>query len=127
MAESKINRKEIVEVESRLFSAQRTGDVNMLDQLLHENLIAVSPTGQIVNKEMDLDTHRAKTMVIEEASTEIDEIKISGDTALSVVTMTAKGKVSGTPIAGKFRYFRVWQRFDGALKVIGASFIQLPV
>ena len=77
-------------------------------------------------KEMDLNSHRAKTMIIEEASTEIDDIKITGDTALSIVTMTAKGKLMGTPLEGKFRYFRVWQRFDDQLKVIGASFMQLP-
>ncbi|MGJ1417307.1 hypothetical protein ACR784_18070 [Sphingobacterium multivorum] len=38
----------------------------------------------------------------------------------------AKGKVMGTPLEGKFRYFRVWKRIDNTLKVIGASFMQLP-
>ena len=65
-------------------------------------------------------------MIIEDALTDIDEIKINADTALSIVTMTAKGKVMGTPLEGKYRYFRVWKLFDGKLKVIGASFMQLP-
>lgn len=126
MDKTKITREDIVEVENKLFSAQRVSDIDILDQLLHDELIAIAPTGQVITKEMDLNSHRAKTMIIDEASTEIDDIKITGDTALSIVTMTAKGKVMGTPLEGKFRYFRVWQRFDDQLKVIGASFMQLP-
>ena len=126
MDKTKITREDIVEVENKLFSAQLISNVDILDQLLHDELIAVAPTGQVITKEMDLNSHRAKTMIIEEASTEIDDIKITGDTALSIVTMTAKGKMMGTPLEGKFRYFRVWKRFDDQLKVIGASFMQLP-
>ncbi len=126
MDKREINRENVVEAENKLFSAQLVSNVDILDQLLHDDLIAVAPTGQIVTKEMDLNSHRAKTMIIEDASTEIDDIKITGDTALSIVTMTAKGTVMGTPLEGKFRYFRVWKRFDDTLKVIGASFMQLP-
>lgn len=125
MEHSEITREHVVEAENRLFSAQLAGDVAVLDQLLHDELVAVTPTGEIVTKEMDLAAHRAKTMVIEDASTEINDLRIVGDTALSVVTMTAKGKVMGAPLEGKFRYFRVWKRFDGILKVVGASFMQL--
>ncbi len=122
---TEITKEDIVEMENKLFLAQQTNNVNILSQLLQDDLIAVSPTGEIMNKEMDLNAHRTKTIIIETASTEIDAIKILGNTALSIVTMTAKGKVMGTPIQGKFRYFRVWKRFGKKLKVIGASFIQL--
>ena len=121
----KIQRAEIIEVENTLFRAQLAGNADILDQLLHDGLIAVAPTGEIITKEMDLDSYKSKTVVIEEASIEINEIKITGNTALSIVTMTAKGKMMGTPLEGKFRYFRVWQRIEDKLKVIGASFMQL--
>ncbi len=126
MDKTEITRENVVEAENKLFSAQLVSNVDILDQLLHDDLVAVAPTGQILTKEMDLNSHKAKTMIIEDASTEINDIKIMGDTALSIVTMTAKGKMMGTPLEGKFRYFRVWKRFDDTLKVIGASFMQLP-
>lgn len=126
MDKTEITRENVVGAENKLFSAQLVSNVDLLDQLLHDDLVAVAPTGQILTKEMDLNSHKAKTMIIEDASTEIDDIRIMGDTALSIVTMTAKGKMMGTPLEGKFRYFRVWKRFDGTLKVIGASFMQLP-
>lgn len=125
MNKIKINKEEILEAENKLFSAQLVSNVETLDELLHDDLMAVAPTGQIITKEMDLNAHKTKTMIIEDASTEIDDIKISGDTALSIVTMTAIGKMMGTPLEGKFRYFRVWKRFDDKLKVIGASFMQI--
>jgi hypothetical protein len=126
MDKTEITREEVVEAENNLFSAQLASNVDTLDQLLHDDLVAIAPTGQILTKQMDLNSHRAKTMVIEDASTAIDDIKIMGDTALSIVTMTAKGKMMGTPLEGQFRYFRVWKRFDDTLKIIGASFMQLP-
>jgi len=122
----KITKEEVTEAENKLFLAQLASNVDALDQLLHDHLVAVAPDGQTLTKEMDLNAHRSKVMIIENASTAIDEIRIIGDTALSVVTMTAKGKVMGTPLEGKFRYFRVWKRIDDTIKVIGASFMQLP-
>ncbi|RKF30974.1 hypothetical protein BCY89_18810 [Sphingobacterium siyangense] len=122
----KITKKEIAEAENQLFLAQLASNVDGLDLLLYDDLVAVAPDGQMLTKEMDLNAHRSKTIIIENASTEIDEIRIIGDTALSVTTITAKGKVMGAPLEGKFRYFRVWKRIDNTLKVIGASFMRLP-
>jgi hypothetical protein len=126
MNPSIITKEEIMEAEKKLFSAQLTSNVDILNDVLSDELIAVAPTGQMITKEMDLNSHRAKTMVIEAATTEIDDIRITGDTAISVVTMTAKGKMMGTPLEGKFRYMRVWKRLDDKLKIIGASILQLP-
>ncbi len=122
----KITKKEIAAAENELFLAQLASNVDGLDLLLYDDLVAVAPDGQMLTKEMDLNAHRSKAMIIENSSTEINEIRIIGDTALSVTTMTAKGKVMGAPLEGKFRYFRVWKRIDNTLKVIGASFMQLP-
>ncbi|HRG19226.1 MAG TPA: nuclear transport factor 2 family protein [Flavobacterium lutivivi] len=121
-----IQREDVVDAENKLFSAQLISNVEILDQLLHDDLIAVTPIGQVVTKEMDLNSHKAKTMIIEDASTEIDDIKIIGDTAISTITMKAKGKMLGTPVEGTFRYLRVWKRFDNVLKVIAATIVQKP-
>lgn len=126
MDELKILREDVLEAENKLFSAQLVSNVEILDQLLHNDLLAVTPSGQVVTKEMDLNSHKAKTMIIEDASIEIDDIKIIGNTAISTITMKAKGKMLGTAVAGTFRYLRVWKRFDESLKVIAATIVQLP-
>src|SRR5690606_12882518 len=126
MNKLKITKEDVIEAENKLFSAQLISNVEILDQLLHDDLIAVAPTGEIVTKEMDLNAHRAKTMIIEKASTEINNIKITGNNVVSVMTMYAKGKMMRTPFEGTYSYFRVWKQFDDTLKIIGASFMQLP-
>jgi ketosteroid isomerase-like protein len=126
MEKTKITVEQVTEAENKLFAAQLASDVEVLDRLLHDDLLAMTPNGQIVTKEMDLSSHRAKTMVIENASTEINEVRITGDMAIAVVTMTARGKMMGTPLEGQFRYMRVWKRFDDTLKIVGASILQLP-
>ena len=39
MNKTKINREDVVEAENRLFSAQLVSDVDILDRLLHDDLI----------------------------------------------------------------------------------------
>ena len=56
----KITKEDVTEVENKLFLAQLKSNVDVLDQLLHDNLIALTPTGQTLTKEMDLDAHRSK-------------------------------------------------------------------
>lgn len=125
MNKTTITWEEVIECESNLLSAQLTGNVDILNKLLHDDLVAMSPTGQILTKQMDIDSYKSGTVILHEASTEIEEIKITGNTAISVVTMKAKGKVLGSPLEGHFRYLRVWKRFDDSLKIIGAGFMQL--
>lgn len=45
---TKITKEDIIEAENLLFSAQRVSDVELLDQLLHDDLMAVAPTGDMV-------------------------------------------------------------------------------
>lgn len=70
-----ITREYIIEAENKLFSAQLVSNVEILDQLLHDDLLAVAPTGEIITKEMDLNSHKAKTMIIENASIEMTTLK----------------------------------------------------
>lgn len=121
-----IRKTEVIDAESRLFAAQRSSNVELLDHLLHDELVAVAPSGQIITKKMDLDAHKSNEMIINDASIEIDDIKLFGDTALAIVTMSATGTMMGSPLNGIFRYVRVWKRIGKHLKVIGASILQLP-
>lgn len=118
--------EEIVDAEKRLYAAQLISDAEVLDQLLYDKLIALTPAGDLVTKKMDLDSHRDKTMIIEHATSQVEQIEIVGDTAFTIIAMSAKGLMLGNPVEGQFRYLRVWKKLDGSLKVICASIIKLP-
>lgn len=120
-----ITDQEVKRCEQLLFEAMRSSDVEVLDRLLHDDLLFMIPNGQAVTKKADLDSHKAGTMTIDEARLVLGETALIDDCAVSTVTMTASGKMLGQPLSGTFRYVRVWKKFDGQLKVIGGSCIQI--
>jgi hypothetical protein len=123
---SSINREQILDIENNLLSAMKVSDVDALDKMLHDDLLFITPDGQTITKEMDLASHRAGTMIIEEILPTIEQINIIDDTAVVTLVYKTKGKMMGTVIEGNFRYIRFWKMFDGALKVIGGSCSQIP-
>lgn len=60
----KITKEEIAEAENQLFLAQLASNVDGLDLLLYDDLVAVAPDGQMLTKEMDLNAHRSKAIII---------------------------------------------------------------
>ena len=116
-----ISETSVREAEQQLLRAIRTSDVPYLERTLHNDLLFIAPGGMLVTKESDLASHRAGTMVVEELSSSIEEIRIIGDLAAVVVVYDTKGKMMDSPIAGKFRYIRFWKQNGDALQVIGGS------
>jgi ketosteroid isomerase-like protein len=107
--------------EQRLIEAIRQSDIGYLDRVLHEELVAMAPNGDIITKAMDLASHRAGEMVVDELRASIEHINVIGDTAVVTVLYHTKGKMLGQPIAGKYKYLRVWKKFGQGFKVIAAT------
>lgn len=116
-----IGKTGILEIESDLIAALKTNDVGFFDRALHADLIFLAPNGQIVTKQMDLDSHVRGDMVVEYLIPSVEDVKISGDIATVVVVYDTKGSMLGSPIQGKFRYIRVWKEFGDGLKVIAGG------
>lgn len=62
-----------------------------------------------------------REMIVHKLDLTIEDMRITGDTAVCTVVYDTQGVMMGQPIAGKFRYLRVWRRFGSELKVIAAS------
>lgn len=118
---SPITKEQIIEAENNLIEAMKINDVETLDQLLHDDLLFITPDGQTITKKMDLDSHKSKTMIIEEIIPTIEKINLIEETAVVTIVFNTKGKMLGTPIAGKYRYIRFWKLVESTLKVIGGS------
>jgi hypothetical protein len=120
-----MTKEKILELESRLILAISSSDVAFLNDILHDDLRFLAPTGQIVTKAMDLASHKAREMVVEKLDSTIEDIKIYGDTAVVVIVYDTRGVMLGNPIEGKFRYIRIWKEFSDGIKVIGGSCFKL--
>lgn len=111
----------IRQLELDLIEAIKASDVKWLEKVLHDELQFVIPTGEVITKSIDLESHRARQMKVEWLHPEIEQIKIANNCAVVVVVYDTKGSMMGTPISGKFRYLRVWSKFDDEIKIIGGS------
>lgn len=120
-----INEQKVLAVEEQLRQAMKSSDVAMLDQLLHEDLLFVLPSGQVVTKQMDLETHQSGNLILQEITSSIDSIKHIEENVIVTLTSNLKGKMLEQSFEANFRYLRVWKMFNGQFKVIAGSGVQL--
>jgi len=119
------HRQHIEESEKTLLESLLKSDVDSLDELLHEDLLFIIPTGQTVTKEMDIANIRLGNLKIEAISSSEQEINIIDDSAVVSVIIDLKGTYLKQPINGKFKYLRIWKLLDSKWKIIGGSGIQI--
>jgi hypothetical protein len=125
MNPDKLTEHIIRSLEDELLNAIKASDIPALDRLLHDDLLFIAPNGSLVTKALDLASHRAGTMIVDELSSTIEQIRLIDDTAIVIVVYNTRGRMMGIPITGKFRYIRIWKRFSGQAKVIGGSCAQV--
>jgi ketosteroid isomerase-like protein len=106
--------------ERALQAAMLASDVDGLDRLLHPELLAVGPDGQLADKAMDLEAHRTGVFEIAELNEEEIRVKVVGETALTLVVLAIKGIIDGADVSGRYRYTRTWTRAAGEWQVVGA-------
>jgi ketosteroid isomerase-like protein len=116
-----LRKSEIEKMELRLVEAIRKSDLTFLEKTIHDDLLCIGPNGDTITKQMDMAAHRAGHMVVDELAATLEDVRVIGDTAVSTIIYNTKGKMLGEPIAGRFKYIRVWKQFPDGLKVIAAS------
>lgn len=56
--------EQIIDCENRLLEAIKLGNIKVLDELLHDDLVFNIPTGKTITKEMDIENYRRKWISI---------------------------------------------------------------
>jgi ketosteroid isomerase-like protein len=112
--------RRVLREERALQAAMRTSDVNELDRLLHPELLAVGPDGQLIDKAGDLAAHRAGIFKITELVEEEVRVKVLDDLAVTFVVLAIRGTINEADVSGRMRYTRTWTRSGGAWRVIAA-------
>jgi hypothetical protein len=120
-----IDKADIINIEEKLIEGIKTSNIELLDQLLHDDLLFIAPNGQTITKEMDLASHRAGEMVVDQLIPTVEEVRIIEDVATVIVVYDTKGTMLGNMVQGQFRYLRIWKMFADGLKVIGGSCFKL--
>jgi len=117
--------QQIIECEKRLLGALKTGDIVVLDELLHDNLIFTIPTGQTITKAMDIENYRSGILTVSEVVATDQIIESVDDFSTVAMTLHLKAKYADQIVDGKFKYLRVWKFADNSWKVIAGSGFQI--
>jgi ketosteroid isomerase-like protein len=91
-------------------TAQLNGDVQAMDNLLSDDYVGITMTGQVVTKEQQLDRMRNRNMVLSSIDLEDVKVKLIGTTAIVTSRAEVDGADDGTPMHGTYRYTRVYSR-----------------
>lgn len=114
--------KAIIEkLERKLLLAIKDIDLDILDELLHHDLIFNLPTGVSIDKVTDLETYRSGKMVVKNILASNQIINELENVAIVAVTIKLEATFDGHSVDGDYRYLRVWKKFDDGWKVIGGS------
>lgn len=120
-----MNKEQILELENRLYTAMKESDLDVLDELLHDDLLFVLPSGETITKEMDLNVYREGKLKIIDLNPTVDHLNIIEDMAVITLTMEIKGVYDTESFAAKYRYIRFWKQFEDGIKVVGGSGITI--
>ena len=117
--------EQIIEYEKRLLEAMKSGNICVLDELLHESLLFNIPTGQTITKAMDIESYSSGIMTIYDISHTNQIVRTIEDITTVAVTVNLKAKYADQFIDGKFQYLRVWKLFNNTWKIIAGSGFQI--
>ena len=124
MAESMetiITEHDILQQESKLCNAIKYSDLGALDELLHKDLLFVIPSGEVITKEIDLNTYRNGALKIKDLLPQVENLNIIDDLAVITLKIKLSGKFNDVLFEATYRYIRFWKRFSDGIKVVGGS------
>lgn len=116
-----MTRNDILNQEDRLYKAIKERNIEVLDELLHKDLLFIIPGGEVITKEVDLKTYLDGNLKIDELVPNIENLNIIDDLAVITLTIELKGNYNGESFAAKYRYIRFWKEFPEGIKVVGGS------
>jgi len=108
------------DAERRLQSAVRSGDADVLEQLLDDRVVYTGPDGRSLTKAEDLEGHRTRSLIVEAFDQEDLQVTVVGTTGITHVLATLQGVAAGRPFAARLRYTRTWVHAEGGWRVLAA-------
>jgi len=118
-------KAQVIASEDDLVEAMKTSNVELLDKLLHDDLLFNGPNGETATKATDLKNYRSGNINLHTVESSDPMLSFVGDVAVVAITVAIKGNYLGEDVDGRFRYLRVWKQFESHWKVIAGSVVTL--
>jgi hypothetical protein len=113
-------------VEERLWRAQLSGDVEVLDDLIADDLLFTGLAGSLETKAADLQQHRSGALKITKLDPLEFRVRAIPGGAITSVKMDAAAVIAGTLTSAILRYTRVWISQGGRWQIAGGHMSVVP-
>jgi len=110
-----VERAQIIALEAEWKKAVLADDIPVMDKLLSEDYLGITPGGEVLTKTQQLDHMRDGKFLLTKLDISDTRIKLVGN--IAIVTCLAQLEVTsdGEPLHGAYRYTRVYQRLAGGV------------
>ncbi|MBD6620806.1 nuclear transport factor 2 family protein [Komarekiella sp. 'clone 1'] len=98
----------IEQSEERLRQAMLKNDVLALEELIADEVVFTTHTGELIDKQTDLEAHRSDIQKLVLLQGQQQRVQLYGNTAVVTVKMEVAGTFEGKAFVGIYRYTRVW-------------------
>lgn len=119
--------KAIETLEDSLQQAMLNSDVDRLDQLIADDLVWTMHTGQVVNKQFDLEAHRSGSFRFTRIEVSDRLIHHYGDCAVVTLRAELAGTASDQTFAETYRFTRVWLQRQNGWQIVAGHVSQTAV
>ncbi|WGV25126.1 nuclear transport factor 2 family protein [Halotia branconii] len=100
----------VEQLEERLRQAMLQSDVLALEELIADDLVFTTHTGELIDKQMDLEAYRSDIQKLILLQGQQQRVQLYGNTAVVTVKMEVAGTFEGKAFVGIYRYTRVWAK-----------------
>ncbi|AWU98354.1 nuclear transport factor 2 family protein [Burkholderia sp. JP2-270] len=89
------------------------------------SLVFTVPTGQVISKEDDLSTHRAKLLRLDGLDFHETHARAIGEMILTTTKAALAGRFNGAAFDGTFAYTRLWRRSGAGWRIVAGHASQI--
>jgi ketosteroid isomerase-like protein len=112
-------------LEEKLRQAMLDSDVRVLDELIADDLVFTMHTGQVVNKQYDLDAHRSGIFKFTKVDQDDRQIHLYGDCVVVTVKVDLAGTFNQQAFSETYRFTRVWVKRQNRWQIVAGHVCQV--
>lgn len=112
-------------LEDKLQQAMLNSDVQVLDELIADDLVFTMHTGQVVNKQYDLEAHRSGLFKFTKVDLSDRQVHHYGDCVVVTVQADLAGTFNQQAFSETYRFTRVWVERQNRWQIVAGHASQV--
>ncbi|MBN2011900.1 nuclear transport factor 2 family protein [candidate division KSB1 bacterium] len=121
LLDASVLNSEIQQLEERLLQAMRLGELSFLGKIFSRKYIFLGSDGSTWGKERLMEDFCNPNFKLSKIDVHNRLIFMHDNSAIVTGISTIEGKIDKTPLTGKYRFMRVWNKENDGWKIIAVT------